>query len=45
MKKILVWLIAAVILVIGLAVYWSRSRNHLEVTPEAAREIERAKRR
>jgi hypothetical protein len=45
MKKILVWLIVAAVLLIGFAVYRSRSRNRLEVTPDAQREIERAKRR
>jgi Tfp pilus assembly protein PilO len=45
MKKILIVVIVAAVLVIGFAVYRSRSRNHLDVTPEAQREIERAKRR
>ena len=45
MRRILLWLIVAAILVIGFAVYRSRSRNHLDVTPEAHKEIEKAKRR
>jgi cytochrome c-type biogenesis protein CcmH/NrfF len=45
MKKVLLWLIVAAVLVIGFAVYRSRSRNHLDVTPEAHKEIEKAKQR
>lgn len=44
-KRLLLSLIAAAILVIGFAVYSKRSHNRLDVTPEAQREIERAKRR
>ena len=45
MKKILLWLIVAAALVIGFALYRSRSGTHLNVTPDAEREIEKAKRR
>jgi cytochrome c-type biogenesis protein CcmH/NrfF len=45
MKKILLWLVVVAVLVIGFVVYRSRSRNHLDVTPDARREIEKAKRR
>jgi cytochrome c-type biogenesis protein CcmH/NrfF len=45
MRRILLWLIVVAVLVIGFVVYRSRSRNHLDVTPDAQREIERAKRR
>jgi len=39
MKEILVLMMV----VLGIVLYRSRSRNHLDVTPEAHREIERAK--
>jgi heme/copper-type cytochrome/quinol oxidase subunit 2 len=45
MKKILIWLVVVAILVFCFAVYRSRSRNHLDVTPDARREIEKAKQR
>ncbi len=46
MNKALVWLIAAALLLIALAVYRSGgSSDRLKVDPDAAREIERAKRR
>jgi hypothetical protein len=45
MKRILIVVVVVAVLVIGFAVYRSRSRNHLDVTPDARREIERAKRR
>lgn len=46
MKRILLWLIVAAVLVIALALYRSHaSRNGLNVTPDAEREIEKAKRR
>jgi Tfp pilus assembly protein PilO len=44
-KRILLWLIVALVLVIGFVLYRSRSVSELNVTPEAEREIERAKRR
>jgi hypothetical protein len=44
-KGILLWLIVVALLVIGLVLYRSRSGNHLNVTPDAEREIEKAKRR
>jgi hypothetical protein len=44
MKRILIVVVVVAVLLIGFAVYRSRSRNHLDVTPEAQREIERAKR-
>ena len=45
MKQILLWLIVALVLVIGFLLYRSRSGDHLNVTPEAQREIEKAERR
>jgi Tfp pilus assembly protein PilO len=44
-KRTLLWLIVAAVLVIGFVLYRSRSRDHLNVTPDAEREIEKAKRR
>jgi hypothetical protein len=44
-KQILLWLIVALVLVIGFLLYRSRSGDHLNVTPEAQREIEKAERR
>jgi hypothetical protein len=40
----LLWLIVTALLVTGFLVYRSRSRTQLNVTPDAAREIEKAKR-
>ena len=45
MKRILLWLIVAVALVIGFVLYHSHSTTKLNVTPDAEREIEKAKRR
>ena len=45
MKRVLLWLIVAAILVIGFVLYRSRSDANLNVTPEAEQEIEKAKRR
>jgi hypothetical protein len=45
MKRILLWLIVVTVLLIGFVLYRSQSRTHLNVTPDAEREIERAKRR
>jgi hypothetical protein len=44
-KRILLWLIVAAVLVIGLLLYRSRSGSQLNVTPDVEREIEKAKRR
>jgi len=44
MRRILLWSIVAAIL-LAAVVYFARSRNHLDVTPDAAREIEKAKQR
>jgi hypothetical protein len=44
MRRILLWLIIAVVLV-SFVVYRTWSRSHLNVTPDAEREIEKAKRR
>lgn len=41
----LLWILIAAVLLIGFLVYRSRSTGDLNVTPEAAREIEKAKRR
>jgi hypothetical protein len=45
MKRILLLVIAAAALIIGILIYRSHTRTHLDVTPEAEREIEKAKRR
>lgn len=47
MSRPLPWLIVAAVLLVGFALYRSRSHpdSDLQVTPDAAREIERAKRR
>jgi hypothetical protein len=46
LNRTLLWLIvAAAVLVIGFAVYRSRSGRNLNVTPDARQEIEKAKRR
>ena len=45
MNRTLLWLIVAAALVIGFVLYRSRSATHLNVTPDAEREIEKAKRR
>jgi len=43
-KKALLWVIALAILLVAYAVYRTRSQ-HLDVDPNAAREIEKAKHR
>lgn len=43
MKRILLWLIVATVLLVAFVIYRSRSAGHLNVTPDAAREIEKAK--
>ena len=45
MKRILLYLIVAAVLLIAFLIYRSRPRTHLNVTPDAQREIEKAKRR
>ena len=45
MQKILAWLIIVLLIVIGILLYRSRSRSHLDVTPDTRRTIEKAKRR
>lgn len=45
MKRALLWLIVAAILLVGLLLYRSQSGSDLNVMPDAAREIEKAKRR
>jgi hypothetical protein len=45
MKRILLWLILAGLLAIGFLLYRSRSDSNLNVTPDAKREIEKAKQR
>jgi hypothetical protein len=45
LKRILLWLIVAIALLIALVIYRSRSGGRLNVTPDAAREIEKAKER
>jgi len=44
-KQLLLWLVVAVVVLIGFLLYRAYSGNHLNVAPEAEREIERAKRR
>jgi hypothetical protein len=44
-NRILLWLILASLLAIGFLLYRSRSGPRWDVTPDAAREIEKAKRR
>jgi hypothetical protein len=46
MKSKLLWLIVAVAIILGYALYLSRaSKSRLDVDPHAAEEIEKAKRR
>ncbi|HEV2199615.1 MAG TPA: hypothetical protein VGR73_07330 [Bryobacteraceae bacterium] len=45
MKRTLLRLIVAAILIVAFVWYRSRPRTRLNVTPDAAREIEKAKRR
>jgi hypothetical protein len=45
MNRIWRWLLVAVLLIVGLVLYLSRPRGNLNVTPDAEREIEKAKRR
>jgi Tfp pilus assembly protein PilO len=44
-KRVLLLLIIAAVLAIGFLLYWSRSESRLNVAPDAAREIQKAKRR
>jgi preprotein translocase subunit SecG len=44
-KRILVWLIVAAVLLIGLVLYRTRSGSNLNVEPHAREVIEKAKRR
>jgi hypothetical protein len=45
MNRTLLWLIVAVVLVIGIVLYRSWSERNLDVDPHAQEEIEKAKRR
>ena len=45
MNRTLLWLIVVAALVIGFVFYRSHSATKLNVTPDAEREIEKAKRR
>lgn len=45
MKRILLLLLAALIVVIGILFYRSRQDSQLDVTPDARRAIEKAKQR
>ena len=45
MKRVLLWLIVAAVLVIGFVLYRARSGSGPNVTPDAAQEIEKAMRR
>jgi len=44
LKQLLLWLIIVVVLLIGFVLYRSQLGNDLNVSPEAEREIEKAKR-
>jgi hypothetical protein len=45
MKRTFLWLFLAVTLVIGFAIYRSRSRRNLNIEPHAGEVIEKAKER
>jgi hypothetical protein len=45
MRRILLWLLLAAILAIAIAAYRSRTSSSLNIEPDAAQEIEKAKRR
>ena len=45
MTKKLIWLIVAILLLFGFLLYLSKPGDGLNVTPDARREIEKAKRR
>ena len=45
MKRIVLLLVLAAVLAIGFLLYRSRPESHLNVTPDAEREIQKAKRR
>jgi type VI protein secretion system component VasF len=45
LKRTLLWLLITAVLVVAFLLYRSSLRNRLNVTPDAAREIEKAKRR
>jgi len=45
MNRTLLWLLVAVVLVVGLVLYRSRSGRNLDVDPHSREEIEKAKRR
>jgi hypothetical protein len=44
-KRTLLQIIVAAVVILAFVWYRSRPRTHLDVTPDAAREIEKAKRR
>jgi hypothetical protein len=43
MKRAVLWLIIVAVLLLSFALYRSHSGSDLQVTPDAAREIEKAK--
>ena len=45
MKRALLWLIVVVLLALAFVLYQRRSENHLNVTPDAERAIEKARQR
>ena len=45
MKNKLIWVIVATALLVGFLIYRSRSGSNLNITPDAAEQIEKAKRR
>ena len=44
MRRALLWLIVAAVLLLAFLLYRSRQGSNLNVTPDAAQEIEKAKR-
>lgn len=45
MQRFLLWAIILLVVLIALVLYRSQSRGHLNVTPDAERSIDKAKRR
>jgi hypothetical protein len=42
-KRALLWVIIAAVLLIAFVIYLRRSQNHLDVTPDAQRAIDKAR--
>ena len=45
LKRAFIWLTVAVTLLAAFLIYSSRTRTHLDVTPDARQEIDKAKQR